>query len=188
MAQWDKTMVTLLRVLIDDLDPADYTYDDCRLQQVLVVGAQYVNQEIDSFANTYTVDVNSPDISPDPTVTESRDDAFTNLTVLKAACIVDQSLFRTRAMAAGIRARCGPAILETRNHLVGFSELLDKGPCAAYEKLKLEYQMGNAQACRAILSPFIGNNFNPRNMGIRGAGAYPGHRGGGHYQQGHWPW
>ena len=184
---WDKTMVTLFRVVVNDLDSDDYTYSDTRLQQTLVVASQYVNQEIDFTTNTYVINIDTPDISPDPTVTATKDDAFTNLTVLKAACLVDMGLLRTKAMASGIKARCGPAVLETMGHLAGFKELIESGPCAAYDRLKLEYTMGNAQACAAVFSPFVGNSFNPGNMGIRGSGNFPGHRGGGSHSGG-WPW
>ena len=63
---WDTTMVTILRTIISDLDASSYS--DSRLQQILVVAAQYVQQEI-SFTTTYTVNIDSPDIAPDPTVT-----------------------------------------------------------------------------------------------------------------------
>ena len=159
---WDSTMVTILRVLISDIDvPQSYT--SARLQQILVVGAQYVQQEI-SFSTTYTITIGTPAISPDPTLTASKDDAFTNLVVLKAACLTDWGEFRQKALVAGIKARCGPAILETLQHLDGFKTLIDKGPCAAYDELKTDYQFGNTNTVRAILSPFIGNNFDPRSL------------------------
>jgi hypothetical protein len=31
--------------------------------------------------------------------------------------------------------------------------------------MKWEYELGNANAIRAILSPFVGNNFDPRSLG-----------------------
>ena len=59
-----------------------------------------------------------------------------NLTVLKAACLADLSTYRTKAAMAGLKARCGPAVLETLEYTKGFKELLEFGPCKAYEELK----------------------------------------------------
>jgi hypothetical protein len=157
---WTETMVTMLRVLINDLATPE-TYTDERLQQVLVVAATYVQQEIE-FNTTYTIDIGTPDISPDPTLTATKDDVFTNFTVLKAACIIDTSQLRTEALRAGVEARCGPAMVKILgDRLAGFKILLDEGACAAYQQLKLEYTIGNAQAVKAVLSPFVGNNFDP---------------------------
>jgi len=159
---WDVTMVTMLRVLINDLvEP--YTYSDARCDQLLVVGATYVQQEI-YFATTYTIDINTPDISPDPTLDATKDQPFTNFTVLKAACLADVSTYRTEALRAGIEARVGPAILKTKDRMIGFDTLLKKGPCEAYKELKAEYEFGDALAIHAIFSPFSGNNFNPHNL------------------------
>lgn len=156
---WNNTMVTMVRVLISDLD-ATPTYTDARLEQLIVVASQFVQQELD-FSTAYTINIASPDISPDPTVTATKDDAFTNFVVLKAACIADQSTFRTKALAEGIRAVCGPVSLQVAGNLKGFQTLLDKGPCAAYEELKQDYIFGNINNIRAIFSPFVGNEFRP---------------------------
>ncbi len=153
----------MMRVLIDDSDPATYSYTDTRIEQILVVAAQYVQHEI-SFTTTYTIDIGTPDITPDPTVTATKDDPFTNFTVLKAACLTDWSTFRQKALISGVKARCGPVILETLKHMDGFKTLLEEGPCAAYEELKKDWQYGNVNVIKAILSPFVGNSFDPRSI------------------------
>ena len=49
--------------------------------------------------------------------------------------------------------------------LKGYKEILDKGPCATYEKLRMEYEIGNAQNyINAVLSPFVGNDFDPSQL------------------------
>lgn len=149
---WDTTMVTMLRVLINDLDASTYT--DTRLKQVIVVSAKYVNQEL---GFTYDIDIDTPDITPDPVTDE--DDAYVNFVILKAACIADQSTFRTKALNEGIKAVLGPASIAVAGNLSGFKTLLEMGPCKTYEELKFQYQIGNAKAIKAVLSPFVGNNF-----------------------------
>jgi len=159
---WDTTMVTMVRVLVNDTESPE-KYTDARLQQIIVVAATYVQQEI-VFDTTYTIDTDTPDIDPDPTLTATQDDIFTNFVVLRAACIVDHSTYRTEAFRAGIKAKCGPALLETLDRLKGFNTLLNEGPCAAYKELKREHEFGNTDVCKAILSPFISNNFDPRSL------------------------
>ena len=42
--------------------------------------------------------------------------------------------------------------------------------------LKWEYELGDAKAIRAILSPFVGNTFDPRNIGRGGEQGYQDYR------------
>ncbi len=167
---WTTDMVTMVRILINDTE-SPQTYTDVRLQSIIAVAARYVEQEI-SFDVDYTINATAPSISPDPTLAASLDDAFTNFVVLKAACLTDISTLRTKAVLAGLEARCGPAILKTLKNLDGFKELLDKGPCAAYDKLKNEYTFGERALVHFILSPFIGNNFDPESLNSLGSGGF----------------
>ncbi len=164
MGCWKDEMVTMLRVLINDLSD-EPTYSDSRLRQLLVVAARYVLQDMD-FDTTYTVTITVPNISPDPTADATKDEAFANFVVLKAACLSDQSLFRTKALMEGVTARCGPASLSIVGHLPGFKQLLTQGPCAAYEEFKRQYYLGEARGVRAIMSPFVGNNFDPADLAV----------------------
>lgn len=156
---WTSTAVTMVRVLIDDLT-SPYSYSDARIQQLLVVAAQYVQQEID-LVNTYTITIDTPTIVPDPTVTATLDNEFTNFIVLKAACLVDQGKLRTGVSTSGLEARLGPAILKTANRIYGFQTLIQEGPCAAYQELKKTYGFSRSNLCEAILSPFISSDYSP---------------------------
>jgi hypothetical protein len=98
--------------------------------------------------------------SPDPSI--NNDNIFISLISLKAACIVDQSNLRTKAALEGIRAALGPASLSVAGSLAGFNLIIDKGPCAAYEELTSHWDVKEATTIRAILSPFVGNSFDPR--------------------------
>jgi hypothetical protein len=90
------------------------------------------------------------------------------LLALKAACLLDQSTFRTKAVSEGIRTALGSANLSVAGNLSGYKTLLDIGPCNLYEKLVMEHNISNATAVSAILSPFVGNNFDPQSM-LRGS-------------------
>ena len=158
---WQSTMTAMLRVLINDLDCRTFT--DGRLEQVLAVAAKYVQQDL-VLDNVYTIDVEIPDITPDPT--EINDSAYVNFVVLKAACISDQGVYRTKAVIEGVKASLGPAALSVGGNLKGFQTLLEKGPCATYEQMKQEYNFGNSNIVAAVLSPFSGNNFDPTSLGF----------------------
>jgi len=162
MACWNRELVTMLRVLIWDLSQTP-KYADDRLEQVLVTAAQIVKKDC-QFSN-YNVSISNVVISPDPVNSDPRDDAFINFVVLKAACIADQSTYRTEAFKEGIRILAGPTSLGVSGHAKAFQTLLELGPCKTYEDMKTTYLFGDAVPIKAILSPFTSNNFNPWSLG-----------------------
>lgn len=160
---WKKEIPIIIRTLINDLGPS-YTYTDNRLIQISVVAAQYVQFDV-NLDKKYTINIISPNITPDPTI-NPKDDIFISLTALKAACIIDQSTIRTRAALEGVRAALGPASLSVNNNTAasGYKLLLDSGPCALYKELTDSWDIANATAVRAIFSPFVGNDFDPQTL------------------------
>lgn len=158
---WEDHLLTMVRVLINDV-VTPYEFSDERLLQTICVAAQYVQLDV-NLEYTYSIDVVNSSISPNPL--DNNDDIFMNLVSLKAACIIDQSKFRTKAALEGIRAALGPASLSiSNNNLSGMKVVLDKGPCALYESLTKHWDIANATAVRAVFSPFVGNNFDPQNL------------------------
>jgi len=157
---WKVEMPIIIRTLINDIG-AIPTYSDERLQQVIVVAAKYVQFDV-VLDNVYTLNIADPAISPDPT--DYNDDIFISLTCLKAACIIDQSSLRTKAALEGIRAALGPASLSVGGSLAGLKMILEMGPCASYEELTSHWDVKEATAVRAVLSPFVGNNFDPTSL------------------------
>lgn len=162
---WQEEITVVIRSLINDwCEPgSNPTYSDYRIQQLSVVAAQYVLQEV-NINNTYVVDVVNIEITPDPTAPESRDNDFISFIGLKAACMLDQSTFRTKAASEGLRAALGPASLSVSGTLGGYKDIINMGPCKLYDQLVLDYNIGNASAVRAIFSPFVGNGFDPQNL------------------------
>ena len=157
---WNIEIPIIVRTLINDLNDSP-TYSDERILQVITVAAKYVQFDI-VLDNSYAIDVINTNISPDPTA--NNDSIFISLVGLKAACIIDQSTLRSKAALEGIRAALGPAQLSIAGSLAGFNLILDKGPCAAYEELVSHWDVREATAVRAILSPFVGNKFDPRSL------------------------
>ena len=56
----------------------------------------------------------------------------------------------------------GPAKLSVAGNLEGFRILLEQGPCALYKEFVDDFEIANATNIAAILSPFVGNKFDPR--------------------------
>lgn len=167
---WQDESLTMLRVLLNDLDCDNQVYSDNRLEEILVVAARYVDQEL-NLSTDYVVSVSDRTITPDPTDSDTTNNrVFLNMMVLKAACLSDWSIFRTKALLAGVEAKCGPATISTLKHIDGFKELLTQGPCAAYEKLKKEQSFGRTDVIIAIMSPFVSNNFDPQNLSTYAGG------------------
>ena len=167
---WQLEIPIIVRVWINDLDD-NPTYSDARLKQVVVVSALNVKREV-SFTESYDIDILNETISPDPTVDNSLDNDFTALVALKAACILDQSTYRTKAVNEGIKTSLASASLSVQGNLKGYQTLLEVGPCAMYSQLRTEFEVGNPNTCQAILSPFVGNKFDPRNTSSRLGGSY----------------
>lgn len=161
---WNIEMPLIVRTLINDLSDSP-TYSDERILQTIVVAAKYVQFDV-VLDHQYELNVVSPDISPDPTI--DNDSIFISLTCLKAACIIDQSALRTKAALEGIRAALGPAQLSVGGSLAGLKMIIEEGPCAAYDELTSHWDVKEATAVRAVLSPFVGNRFDPTSL------TYPG--------------
>jgi len=151
---WDTTMVQMLRVLINDLADTP-TYSDTRLTQVITVAGQYVQHDV-NLTTTYTIDVVNLTMSPDPTLTATLDLAFTNMCVMKSACIIDQGSARSAALSAGIKAVGGPVSLDTKDHMKGFETLLSQTACQNYEDMVTQWNAGRgiANICQFILGPY----------------------------------
>lgn len=154
---WQIQIPIIVRTLINDFSD-NPTYSDERLLQTIVVAATYVQFDV-VLDHSYVVDVVNPNITPDPTV--DNDSIFISLVSLKTACIIDQSNFRTKAAMEGIRAALGPAQLWVNGSLAGWKEILSHGPCALYDGLVEHWDVSNATAIAAVLSPFVGNKFDP---------------------------
>ena len=165
---WQTEIPIIVRTLINDWEDQP-VYSDERLTQVIVVAAKYVQIDVD-LPNAYTIDVSNPQIIPDPV--ENKDDIFIGMVALKSACMMDQSTLRTKAAMEGIRAALGPASLSVGGSLAGINTIIEKGPCVLYQELKDTWNISEGSSIRAILSPFVGNNFDPRGINMQNYSRY----------------
>jgi len=154
---WQGEMTTIVRALISDVDPTNYTYSSERLETTILVAAQIVLVEVD-FENTYTVDVEQCYLTPDPTdartglATANKDDAFINLVSLKTACIIMGSEFKTQGLNA-VRVTDGPSSIDYTAVAANIKYLYEYA-CKTYEEYKFNYAAGNNAVGKAVLSPY----------------------------------
>jgi hypothetical protein len=148
---WNDELPILLRYMVFDIGPSP-VYSDSTLQSLFLAAAQLIQTEI-SFSGSYAVDIVGGIITPDPTVDPGRDNAFINLTLAKAGCLIDNAEARLAAKRA--------VIMRDANKLVDLTEvsrakiaLWKNGWCNNYKTIKFDYLLGNAATGIAIIGPF----------------------------------
>jgi hypothetical protein len=149
---WQGQMGTMLRYLVNDTDANNYQFSDQRIETTLLVAAQLTMMDA-SFVNEYQVNVESCLLSPDPTDTETKDNDFVNLTVLKAACVMLGGQIRSEAGNA-ISIKDGPSAIDLRG-VAGTLSTLYMDICEKYEKLKDSYKRGVASDLgESVFTPY----------------------------------
>ena len=142
-------MVRILRYLVNDINGT--TYEDCRLEETLLVAAQLKYAAID-FNNSYTIDVDLLSLSPDPTTTNPKDDWFINITCLYAASIILDSESKTLA-AQSFRIKDGPSSIETGDAYKATKELADE-MSKKVDQAIMQMKAGDSVGAQAILTPY----------------------------------
>lgn len=153
---WQTETVFMLRQYINDVDPTNYTYEDVRLTQVLVVAAKYVSHDVPLVRKAYTIDVGSITITPDP-ADDPEDVAFLTLMTLKAGCLLDGASLRDKARQEGVKAQLGPSIIQVTGQASVYKDIMNgkNSPCGMYEQAKREYMTGaDIMPYRSVLNPY----------------------------------
>jgi hypothetical protein len=149
---WQGQMSTIVRHLINDLDPSNYKYSDKRIETSILVAGYLVLKDT-SFNNNYNINVEHCELIPDPTDSETKDSDFIILTCLRTACIIIGSEVRVEASNA-ISIKDGPSAIDLRG-VAGTLTMLYKDLCEKYEKSLFDYKEdGVAVAGQAILGPY----------------------------------
>lgn len=148
---WQGQMGTIVRHLVNDLDSSNYKYSDDRIETSILVASQLMIMNVD-FNNTYDINVEACRLSPDPTDSGTKDNAFITLSSLRAACIIIGSEIRSESGNA-ISIKDGPSAIDLRG-VTQTLTVLYKDLCEKYEHLLLEYRAGSSVAGHAILGPY----------------------------------
>ena len=148
---WQGEMGTIVRYLINDVDSSSYSFSTTRIETSILVAAQLSSFNVD-FGIEYTINVEGCSLSPDPTDTDTKDDAFVSLVCLKAACMIIGGEIRSESGNA-ISIKDGPSSIDLRG-VTSTLAVLYKDLCSKYEAVLLDYRAGNAVAGHAILGPY----------------------------------
>ena len=152
---WQNEMARILRYIINDIDAS--TYSDDRLEETLLIAAQLLFHNVE-FDNTYTIDVDTLVLSPDPTTLSTKDNAFINLVIMKAACIILGSETKTLA-AQAYRIKDGPSSIDIGPAYEATKQLQSE-ICTKLEQMIFEYRAGNSIVGHAIMTPYTQNGIN----------------------------
>jgi hypothetical protein len=144
-------MSTVVRHLINDVDPTNYSFTTSRLETTILVAAQLLIMNVD-FNNEYEINVEASTLSPDPSDSETKDNAFIALTCLRAACIMIGSEIRKESGNA-ISIKDGPSAIDLRG-VTSTLTVLYQDLCKKYEDALLDYRAGNSVVGQSILGPY----------------------------------
>lgn len=147
---WQNEMTIIIRHLVNDLDSTSYTFTDSRLEEAVLVCAQLLLLEVD-FESTYTIDVDSMTLSPDPTDSGNKDDSFINLICLSTSQMLLGSELKIHSLNA-ISLRDGPSSLDLRGIVAGL-KILFEDINRRYDEAKMQYKL-NGVVGQAILGPY----------------------------------
>ena len=167
---WQGQMSTVVRHLINDVDPSAYTFSADRMETSILVAAQLIIMNVD-FGNTYSINVETGYLDHDPTDAGTRDEAFISLVCLRAACIIVGSEIRKESGNA-ISIKDGPSAIDLRG-VPQTLAILYKYLCDKYEHSMLEYRAGNRVTGQSILGPYSpGSDVVSRNYSDYRSGGY----------------
>ncbi len=140
----------MVRTLIDDLDSTSYTYSNERIEQTVLVSAQFVNSSAD-FQQTYVVDLSQFTLSPDPTLSTPPDNDYVNLISYKAACMILGSEVKASS-AKSVYVKDGPSTIDLRNTSGTLMNLFQD--CSEkFNQMLMDYKAGKSIAGQSILGP-----------------------------------
>lgn len=150
---WETEVIPMIRVLISD-NISPYVYSEEQLREISLSAARIVLNEM-SFNHTYTIDIESSSITPDPK--PLKDESFMNFMALKSACVIIGGEARIASKNA-VKWTDGPSSLDTQFAAKELS-LLSQKMTNDYEKAKMDWALGpNGVAGQAIFTPYTSSN------------------------------
>lgn len=155
---WGQCLINMVRAHIGDYtDPPMYT--DTRIFQIITAAAYLVSSDVRSCP------IDKPTVQCNGAMSENplNYPGFTNLVVLQSACMLDRGMARGRFNADGVRASCGPAMLQVTSNSATYDALFKYGACAAYDKLKDELcfldPLKSAECAKQVVGLFISDYY-----------------------------
>lgn len=157
---WSTSLVEMLRYVIYDIDPSNYTWSDAQLQKFICLATIQVDSLLSNYHSItlgpYLVDFTNSTITPDPT-TNGSPQGFSNLIVIKAAEIISGSEFKKISASAGFIIKDDRSTIDTTNTLTSAKSQFEAFKTGFGGSLE-EFKEGNKYAGSAILSPYASSN------------------------------
>lgn len=132
MAYWQSYLTIMIKSYLGDLGNTN-SYTEDKIRQSAVVSAIMVNADF-PFLTSYTYNLESLDIVPDPCDNATFDLVFIALITLKAACLLQQDAFQG-SILSGLHVKDGDSLVDTTEQYKGYQVLLNLGPCKSYDIL-----------------------------------------------------
>lgn len=151
---WDTEIVATVRYLIGDVDITQ-KYSDSRIKSAAIISANMVAREI-SLASTYTINMGSQTISPDPSLTDPIDYGFLDLLSLRTAILILQGELKLYATSS-MRVMDGPSSIDVAGIFLNTKKLIDDYNLT-YSLNKNRYVMNSAGYGKSVLSVTIDKN------------------------------
>ena len=148
---WENEMVLILRHIIDDLDPDNYTFSDSRLEET-ILAATYMLQVDVEFLNAYQVNIDAGSLIPDPTTSNPKDDDFIAICCVQAGIVIYRSLMKTYSLK-GFAISDGSSSLDTRGIVANLNTVY-KDLVAKFDHMILMYKTGKYGFGKSILGPY----------------------------------
>lgn len=145
---WQNEITRMVRFLVNDIDATSYTDD--RLEETILVAAQLLLSSMD-FEQSYTVDVDSLVLTPDPTASP-KDNFFINVLAIKTATIILGSEAKTLA-AQSYRIKDATSSIDISSAYQSIHQLYLE-LCDKLDKMIIDYRAGNSIAGQAVLTPY----------------------------------
>jgi hypothetical protein len=146
---WDDTMPLILRNVIGDVN-APQKYTDDRLNETIIAAAQLILFRV-PLPTTYSIDIGNITVSPDPTNPTTKDDAFVNFTILKAACMLMNAEVRVYGQQA-IAIRDGTSAIDLKRDLKALHDIANSF-CKELDKSVVDYYHSRGIPGRIIVGP-----------------------------------
>ena len=147
---WYDELIPAVRGMVGD-DGATPSFTDAQLKTLAAVSATQLHLEVPAFADTYTVAIATPAITPDP----SADAVYMALLALKTACAVSRGqVVKTAGQA--IRWKEGRSEMDLRDAFRARLAAADGNWCAAYATALGDHRKGELAAgefARAVVTP-----------------------------------
>lgn len=151
---WSTELTERLRYYLNDYDATLYKWTDTQLQKFLLIAASELVMEVPRLDAGYAIDVGNLTITPDPVT--SGHEAFSNLMVLKAACIIGRSDLKKAAASGGFKIVDDKSTIDTTNVIASYKAAATEF-CEAYKSALNEFERSNQFTGGAVFGPYTEN-------------------------------